>query len=127
MRQQPGTVSTTSQPAGAKLRPAMSIHCPNDGTRHPRVAKFCMRCGAALRSEVVPDRLAYVSRSRMWPKPALRGERHPRARLTTTTVRAIRSRYARGGVTQKQLAGEYGVSAGTISQIVTRRIWEHVG
>ena len=85
-----------------------------------------MRCGAPLRLEGAGATRLSVSPQSMWPKPAIEGERHPRARLTTVTVRAIRSRYASGDVTQKELANEYGVSAGTISQIVTRRIWDHV-
>ena len=82
-----------------------------------------MRCGATLRLTSTPGA---TSHQLVWPKPVIEGERHPRARLTTVTVRDIRSRYASGEVTQKQLASEYGVSAGTISQIVTRRIWDHV-
>ena len=84
-----------------------------------------MRCGAALHL-VDPAGLSTVSRIPAWPKPAIEWERHPRARLTSNTVRAIRSRYATGEVTQKELAEQYGVSAGTISQVVTRRIWDHV-
>jgi len=119
-------VSTTPQPGGAKLRPVMSIYCAHDGTRHPRFAQYCMRCGAALRGDETNSPRAPASRHATWPKSAVEGERHPRARLTTISVRAIRSRYAGGDVMQKRLATEYGVSAGTISQVVTRRIWDHV-
>jgi hypothetical protein len=55
-----------------------------------------------------------------------RGERHSRALLDEAQVRAIRSRYAAGGVTYLALAGEYGVKKVTIAAIVARRIWKHV-
>lgn len=47
-------------------------------------------------------------------------------KLTDAAVRAIRRRYAAGGVTQKQLAEEYGVSRTLISGIVRRVGWQHV-
>ena len=52
-----------------------------------------------------------------------RGDRHPTAKLTEDSVRAIRSRVAEGGVTYPELAAEYGVSPGTIGEVVRRRRW----
>jgi hypothetical protein len=41
-------------------------------------------------------------------------------------VRAIRRRYAEGGVTQRRLAAEYDMSTARISRIINRKAWEHV-
>lgn len=54
------------------------------------------------------------------------GERNPRAKLTDAQVRVIRSRYAAGGVSMRQLGREYGVSGTMIGDIVARRSWTHV-
>lgn len=43
-----------------------------------------------------------------------------------TKVRAIRARYAAGGVTQDELADEYGISQGTVSAILTGKRWAHI-
>ncbi len=45
------------------------------------------------------------------------------AKLTDTQVRQIRDRHDYSEVTQRQLAAELGVSASTISAIVTGRTW----
>ena len=42
-------------------------------------------------------------------------------KLTDDAVRALRARYAAGGVTQQALADEYGVTQGVVSNIVNRR------
>jgi len=54
------------------------------------------------------------------------GENHPRARLSTYGIKDIISRYNGGGVTQNELADEYGVRQQTISSIITRTRWGHV-
>ncbi|CAM4134449.1 NUMOD4 motif-containing HNH endonuclease [Kerstersia similis] len=58
---------------------------------------------------------------------ALKGERHPMSRLTEDDVLAIRSRYVKGcprnGTTG--LARDFGVTAKTIWNIVSRRYWSH--
>ena len=46
-----------------------------------------------------------------------------RAKLTDAQVLEIRDRYAGGEVTQRQVAAEFGVSAGTVSDIVTGKTW----
>ena len=47
----------------------------------------------------------------------------PRGRLTDTQVRGIRDRCGYGEVTQRQVAAEFGVSASTVSDIITGRTW----
>lgn len=54
------------------------------------------------------------------------GEGHSCARLTEADVRAIRARYATGGVLLRHLAEEYGVKLTTVHAIVQRRSWKHV-
>lgn len=54
------------------------------------------------------------------------GEKHVQAKLTDDQVREIRSRYAAGGVGQRVLAREYGVSGTTIHGIVHRTTWRYV-
>lgn len=55
-----------------------------------------------------------------------RGEGNGHARLTEDDVRAIRTRYAQGGITQGELAQEFGVYPTNIHHIVVRRTWRHV-
>lgn len=57
---------------------------------------------------------------------AVRGELNPGTSLTDQNVRDIRRRYAAGGISQHQLATEYGCTQSTISLIVLRRSWQHV-
>jgi hypothetical protein len=56
----------------------------------------------------------------------IHGATHHQARLTDDAVRAIRAAYARGGTTQNELAAQYGVSNGTIWNVVHLRWWKHV-
>jgi plasmid maintenance system antidote protein VapI len=41
-------------------------------------------------------------------------------------VRAIRQRYAVGGISQYALAAEFGVNVANINMIVNRKAWAHV-
>lgn len=54
------------------------------------------------------------------------GESHRSARLTENQVRTIRQRYAASGITQYDLAREYGVSQFAISSIIRGRTWRHI-
>jgi hypothetical protein len=56
-----------------------------------------------------------------------RGSKASKAKLTEADVIAIRQRYAAGGITQTMLAGEYGIDTSSISDIVRRESWRHVG
>lgn len=47
----------------------------------------------------------------------------PNQKLDWEKVRAIRASYSAGGVTQKQLAERYGVSAGKIWHVIHHRSW----
>ena len=65
---------------------------------------------------------AYAKGRRSQPK----GAKHANAKLTDSQVREIRSRYSLGGVTQDDLAAEFGVSQRTISLIILKRTYADV-
>lgn len=54
---------------------------------------------------------------------ALTGEQHPNRKLSIEQVRTIRARWAAGGVRQRVLAAEFGVTRGLIGQIVRGKAW----
>jgi predicted XRE-type DNA-binding protein len=55
-----------------------------------------------------------------------RGEQHGNAKLNDEIVQAIRRRYAAGGVRQRDLADEYGVTQQLVSHVIRRTIWDHI-
>lgn len=55
-----------------------------------------------------------------------RGEKHPQAKLSESQVRTIKQRYLSGGITQEQLAREFGVKRRTVTNIVTGVRWQHL-
>ncbi len=55
-----------------------------------------------------------------------RGTDHTQVVLTEEQVRAIRARYAAGGVFMRELAAEFGVTLSCISAIIYRVSWKHV-
>ena len=59
-------------------------------------------------------------RSRCW------GEKARTAKLTEHQIVNIRSRWKAGGITQQELAIEYGIRQVTISSIVNGRTWKHL-
>jgi hypothetical protein len=72
-----------------------------------------------------------VNRRRHWSftKPQRRwevasGEQHGHAKLTYQIARRMRYRYARGLSTMSELAREYGVSHGTVKQVILHQTWE---
>lgn len=54
------------------------------------------------------------------------GTHNGAAKLTDADVRAIRERYAAGGIRQEDLAVEYGVDASTVGRIVRHNLWKEV-
>lgn len=55
-----------------------------------------------------------------------RGEKQGCAKLTANNVADIRQRYRNGGITQRELGEEYGVSQVQIGRIVNRKWWRHL-
>lgn len=55
-----------------------------------------------------------------------KGSLHRNAKLTEDAVLDIRRRYAAGGIYQRELANEYGVTRFAIGEIVNRVNWTHI-
>lgn len=75
-----------------------------------------------------PDKTTRGERngSHLHPERLRRGETHGGAKWTDDDIRAIRARYAAGGVTYSALAAEYGMVMQHVAKIVKRQIWRHV-
>src|SRR5574343_958612 len=54
---------------------------------------------------------------------SMNGESNPKHILTAAQVEMIRSRYASGGILQRELAAKYGVARTTIGSIIVNRNW----
>lgn len=54
------------------------------------------------------------------------GEARPNSKLTARAVRQIRDTYARGRITQAELAKRYEVCLATVNSVVNRTTWTHV-
>jgi hypothetical protein len=54
------------------------------------------------------------------------GEAHWTTRLTADQVLSIRSRYAQGGILQRELGAEFGITKNSVSMIVCRNTWRHI-
>lgn len=63
------------------------------------------------------------NRNRRMPLTPATGWAAPNAQLTTEQVREIRTRYAAGGIKQRDLAVEYGVQQPAISRLVRGERW----
>lgn len=61
------------------------------------------------------------------PLPVRRGEAQHNSKLTEKDVLEIRSRYAAGGVLQRELAQEFGVGCPCICEVISGKAWKHVG
>ena len=73
-----------------------------------------------------PERMA--SGERHWTKhhpTFMKGENHHGAKLSSADVLLIRERYAKGRVTQKQIAQEYGIAQTTVSAVLRRATWDY--
>lgn len=57
---------------------------------------------------------------------SLRGERQPGSKLTPDDVRAIRTAYAAGGVTVRELGERFGIAYATAHSVITGYRWGHV-
>lgn len=54
------------------------------------------------------------------------GERNPAAKLTETGVREIHRVHAEEGLSQRALAGRFGISQQSVSDILIGRTWAHL-
>ena len=55
-----------------------------------------------------------------------KGEKHHLSKLTEKQVLEIRSKYAKGGTTHRQLAKEYGIVKSVINYIINRKTWTYI-
>jgi hypothetical protein len=85
-------------------------------------------CGDNHHSRLRPERMARGTRhgSRTHPERVARGEAHSQAKLTVAQVMKIRSLYATGGITLKQLGVQFGISQTYSSEIINRKVWRHI-
>jgi hypothetical protein len=70
------------------------------------------------------ENMAYRNACGRTNKP--QGERNHEHKLVEEQVRAIRVRYAEGGISSRALAREFGVSRRTIMRVVHKTHWSHV-
>ena len=69
------------------------------------------------------DNMADCGRKGRLSGGSLPGEKNPNSKLTKPQADDIRRRYSRGGVFQKDLAAEYGITQAQVSYIVLRKSW----
>lgn len=72
------------------------------------------------------DNNKYTVESGNWKNPGKRGMESKQSNLTDDDIREIRRRYADGGISQTELAKEYGIGQGAVSRIVLRKAWSHI-
>lgn len=79
-------------------------------------------------SKTHPERLARgdYHGSKLHPERVVRGEGHGNARLTSDIVRQARKEYSGKGITYKQLAEKYGVSAMAMYNAIQCKTWKHI-
>jgi hypothetical protein len=54
------------------------------------------------------------------------GSKHGQSKLTEPEVLQIRALYKAGGIAQKELGKQFGVTPAVISRIINRKNWNHV-
>jgi hypothetical protein len=86
----------------------------------------CVRPDHLFLGTVADNNADMVAKGRNRNKVHL-GEQNGQSKLTSKQVDEIRFRYAAGGITQRELARQYGVSNSLIGHIVTRRFWRDGG
>lgn len=74
---------------------------------------------------VEPSHLYFGTSAEAAVQHLVEGLVHPRAKLSKEQVLAIRRRLA-DGASLSQVAKEYGLSTGHVSNIKTRRLWSHI-
>ena len=59
--------------------------------------------------------------------PYLSGEKNPNSKLTESQVQEIRALYKTGSFTMVQLGEKFGMSRRSISAIISKDRWKHIG
>lgn len=99
------------------------------GDRNPsRSRPECLARGDRSGARKHPERLQRGDAHyfRIHPELVKRGVEHAQSRLTDEQIAAIRGRYAVGGITQQELAEQYGIDQTHVSRIVRNKSWAHV-
>jgi hypothetical protein len=91
----------------------------------PHVLHSCHRRNCIAPIHVHSGDQILNSREMVAADRSLRGERHPRSRVTAPTVRRIRERVA-NGETHAAIARELGISRSTISAMISGRNWGYL-
>lgn len=60
------------------------------------------------------------------PEKVCRGAHNGAAKLTENDVREIRRLHAQGGIFQKSLAAQFGITRTNVGRIVLGKIWRHI-
>lgn len=60
------------------------------------------------------------------PEKALKGEDHPRSKLSVSDISEIRSEYRNGNIGYRALGKRFGMSFSTIGAIVKGKLWKHI-
>jgi hypothetical protein len=103
-------------------------HADNMRDRNAKGRAGLLPKGNSHWSRLHPERRARGDRSgaRLYPERRPRGERHGNSKLTDQAVLDMRAEYARGGVTQKELAERSGMSRTQMSRILRGESWTHL-
>ena len=72
------------------------------------------------------DHRGDLNPSRRHPERVPRGEKHPKSKFTTNTIRVVRWLYANSTYTQADLAKRYGISRPQMCMILNRKAWRHI-
>jgi hypothetical protein len=130
----------TSNTALNKVRQGDKTHCPQNHEyseentyRTPEGFRRCRACDARkqylrrLMAKIAKDEYGVGDgrprKPRTGPTNYVRGEQVHTAKLTPAQIATIRERYADGGVLQRDLGAEFGVSQAQISAIVRGKSW----
>lgn len=89
----------------------------------PEGHSVCHRCDNP--PCINPDHLFYGPQAAnvadmLFKRRESNGERNPQHKITDLEVQELRARYAAGGITQKQLARDYGISKAQVGRIIRR-------
>lgn len=58
------------------------------------------------------------------PHNPVKGEKHHKSKVTESEVQEIRRRYAQGGISQRKLGKQYGISGDAVNKIVNFKTWK---